>query len=254
MAYTVTKLAKISGISVRTLHWYDEVGLLKPAYYGSNGYRYYEEEQLLILQQILFYRELGIDLKLIQKILKRSDFDKLAALSAHRKVLNNNLERTKKLIKTIDKTIEHLKGTKKMSNQELYQGFSKEKQEEYEKYLINNWGETAEKYIAEGKKNTKSWEKKDYDNLKKEGDELYKQIGAALKAKLKANSQTVQTLIGKHYLMVKKVYNPTKEVYIGLGQLYIDHPDFRKFFDPFHPGMPEFLAEAMKIFAEKELK
>ena len=87
MAYTVTKLAKISGVSVRTLHWYDEVGLLKPAYYGSNGYRYYEEEQLLILQQILFFRELGFELKQIQKILGRSDFDKIAALSSHRKVL-----------------------------------------------------------------------------------------------------------------------------------------------------------------------
>ncbi|MFZ0566324.1 MAG: MerR family transcriptional regulator [Chlamydiales bacterium] len=89
MAYTVTKLAKISGVSVRTLYWYDEVGLLKPAYYGSNGYRYYEEEQLLMLQQILFFRELGFELKQIQKILNRSDFDKIIALSSHRKVLHD---------------------------------------------------------------------------------------------------------------------------------------------------------------------
>lgn len=84
MAYTVKKLAKISGVSVRTLHWYDEVGLLKPAYHGSNGYRYYEEEQLLILQQILFFRELGFELKQIRKVLGRTDFDKMVALSSHR--------------------------------------------------------------------------------------------------------------------------------------------------------------------------
>jgi DNA-binding transcriptional MerR regulator len=87
MAYTVAKLAQISGVSIRTLHWYDEVGLLKPAYYGSNGYRYYEEEQLLILQQILFFRELGFELKQIQRVLGRSDFDKRVALSSHREVL-----------------------------------------------------------------------------------------------------------------------------------------------------------------------
>ena len=69
MAYTVKELAQISGVSIRTLHWYDEVGLLNPAYHGSNGYRYYEEEQLLILQQILFFRELGFELKQIRKVL-----------------------------------------------------------------------------------------------------------------------------------------------------------------------------------------
>ena len=76
MDYTVKELAQISGISIRPLHWYDEVGLLKPAYHGSNGYRYYEEEQLLILQQILFFRELGFELKKIRKVLGRGDFDK----------------------------------------------------------------------------------------------------------------------------------------------------------------------------------
>ena len=141
MVYTVTKLAKISNVSVRTLHWYDEIGLLKPAYHGANGYRYYEEEQLLILQQILFFRELGFELKQIASVLKRSDFDRISALSSHRKVLKKNVERTKKLIKTIDKTIEHLKGIKKMKDDEIYYGFSKEKQAEYEKQIIERFGE-----------------------------------------------------------------------------------------------------------------
>ena len=105
MAYTVKELANISGVSIRTLHWYDKVGLLKPAYHGSNGYRYYEDEQLLILQQILFFKELGFELKQIRKVLGRSDFDKMVALSSHRQVLKKNLEQTRKLIKTIDKTI-----------------------------------------------------------------------------------------------------------------------------------------------------
>src|SRR5688500_8662753 len=114
MAYTVKQVAGISGVSVRTLHFYDEVGLLKPAFHGANGYRYYEEAQLLALQQILFYRELGFELRQIQQVLKREDFERVAALESHRKVLRKNLDRTRQLIETIDKTIEHLKGKTKM--------------------------------------------------------------------------------------------------------------------------------------------
>ncbi len=124
MAYTVKQVARVSGVSVRTLHFYDETGLLKPAYLGANGYRFYEEPQLLTLQQILFYRELGFELKQIKRILGRADFEKVAALQSHRKVLQKNLGRTRRLIETIDKTIKHLKGTRKMKSQEMFVGFS----------------------------------------------------------------------------------------------------------------------------------
>jgi DNA-binding transcriptional MerR regulator/quercetin dioxygenase-like cupin family protein len=124
MAYTVKQVARMSGVSVRTLHFYDETGLLKPARHSANGYRFYEEPQLLILQQILFYRELGFELKQIKGILSRADFEKVAALQSHRKVLEKNLARTRGLIETIDKTIRHLKGTKRMKSEELFQGFS----------------------------------------------------------------------------------------------------------------------------------
>ena len=88
MAYTVKKVAAMSGVSVRTLHFYDETGLLKPAYHGANGYRFCEEAQVLTLQQILFYRELGFELKHIKRILGRADFERVAALQSHREVLN----------------------------------------------------------------------------------------------------------------------------------------------------------------------
>lgn len=124
MGYTVKQVAAMSGISVRALHFYDEAGLLKPAYHGANGYRYYEEPQLLRLQQILFYRELGFELKRIKRIIGRRDFEKVAALESHRKVLEQNVTRTRRLIETIDKTIEHLKGARKMKSEEMFAGFS----------------------------------------------------------------------------------------------------------------------------------
>jgi DNA-binding transcriptional MerR regulator len=124
MAYTVKQLAVMSGVTVRTLHFYDEMALLKPAYTKENGYRIYEEPQLLMLQQILFYRELGFELKRINEILSQRKFEKLAALKSHRQVLEKNVTRTRALIETIDKTISHLKGTKKMKSEELFIGFS----------------------------------------------------------------------------------------------------------------------------------
>src|ERR1041384_5401293 len=124
MAYTVKQVSRMSGVSVRTLHFYDETGLLKPARQGANGYRFYEEPQLLTLQQILFYRELGFELKQIKEILSRADFEKVAALQSHRKVLQKNLARTRTLIETIEKTIQHLKGIKTMKSEEMFVGFS----------------------------------------------------------------------------------------------------------------------------------
>ena len=124
MDYTVKRVAVMSGVSVRTLHFYDEMGLLKPAYTKANGYRIYKEPQLLMLQQILFYRELGFELNRIKGFLRQRKFEKAAALRSHRKVLENDVARTRTLIETIDKTLKHLKGKKKMKNEELFTGFS----------------------------------------------------------------------------------------------------------------------------------
>src|SRR5262249_46629490 len=124
MAYTVKQVATMSGVSVRTLRFYDETGLLKPASYGANGYRFYEEIQLLILQQILFYRELGFELKQIKQTLDQADFEKVAALQSHREVLLEKLSQTRTLIETIDRTIAHLKGATKMKGEEMFSGFT----------------------------------------------------------------------------------------------------------------------------------
>jgi DNA-binding transcriptional MerR regulator len=124
MTYTVKKVAAMSGVSVRTLHFYDEMALLKPAYTTANGYRIYEEPQLLMLQQILFYRELGFELKRIKEILGQATFEKVAALKSHRKVLEKNVARTRTLIGTIDKTLHHLKGRQQMKDEDMFAGFS----------------------------------------------------------------------------------------------------------------------------------
>jgi DNA-binding transcriptional MerR regulator len=255
MAYTVAKLAKISGVSVRTLHWYDQVGLLKPAYHGANGYRFYEEEQMLMLQQILFFRELGFELGQIEKILKRGDFDKMKALSSHRQVLQKNVERTKKLIKTIDRTIEHLKGTKKMKDQEIYQGFSKEKQAEYQKYLINRFGNKAADSINQSNERVKKMSKEDLEKNGKEWIRILDDLAKLWEKQASVNSLEVQKIIRRHYEWLKKFWTPDRISYAGMGEGYtgFEWKDAFKAHDPEHPKLAQFLADAMRIFAEKEL-
>jgi DNA-binding transcriptional MerR regulator len=253
MAYTVKELAKISDVSVRTLHWYDEVGLLNPSAKGVNNYRYYEEQQLLRLQQILFFKELGFTLKDIQKLLSQNDFDNIEALNAHRKTLEGEIDRKNNLIATIDKTIQHLKGEQIMKDEELYYGFDSNRQKEYEQYLVKYRGLAAEELLVQSKKRTAKWDKDEWDNVKNEGDEVHKALADAIENGSKPDSITVQAIIERHYRMIQKFYDASKEVYIGLTDLYVQHSDFKKFFDVYHPKMIEFIGEAMRYYANKNL-
>ena len=253
MDYTVNKLATLSGVSIRTLRFYDEIGLLKPAYVAENGYRYYQEPQLLMLQQILFFRELGFELKQIQAIVMQSDFDRVQALHEHKKVLKKNIKRMQLLMKTIDKTINHLERKQAMSEQEMYLGFSKEKQAEYEKYLVEKGGEHTKKHIAESKQTVEGWTSEDWAKHKLEAEEINKELVQALQHKLKPGSTEVQKQVARHYAWIKKLWTPDQESYIELGQLYEEHPDFKKYYEAFHPEFAQFLAQAMKVYADIEL-
>lgn len=255
MAYTVKKLARLSGVSVRTLHFYDEIGLLKPAYYGDNKYRYYEEEQLLMLQQILFFRELGFQLNDILRIIGSNDFDKIEALKSHKLILKKSLDQKQKLIKTIDKTIDHLRGKAKMRDEEMFDSLrphDAKKQKDYEKYLMDN-GVMSQQDIDKSWEKVKDWKKVDWEKFKQDGEELNKELAKAMQNNLKPTDPEVQKLIRKHYDWVKNFWTPTKENYIGLGQLYCEHPDFQKYYDRYHPQFVTFLVEAMKVFAKREL-
>ena len=252
MAYTVKQLAGMSGVSVRTLHFYDEVGLLKPAYVGANGYRFYEEAQVLMLQQILFYRTLGFELKQIKRILSRPDFDKVAALAAHRKVLRKNLAETERLIKTIDKTIKHLKGQKKMKNQEMFVGFSPEEQAKHEQYLIDRFGEGMREGIAQSKRNVKDWTKANWEKSGAAFDRICQDLVELMGRQLTSDSREVQDVIRRHYQWLKQFWTPTRESYAGHCLLIVDS-DLRKAYEAYHPQLPEFAAAAIKVFAEREL-
>ncbi|OGV47969.1 MAG: transcriptional regulator [Legionellales bacterium RIFCSPHIGHO2_12_FULL_42_9] len=251
MPYTVNKLARISGVSARTLRFYDEIGLLKPAFYGDNQYRYYEEEQLLMLQQILFFRELGFPLADIQRIVSSNDFDKIESLIAHQSRLQSDLGRTKTLLKTIDKTIKHLKGEVTMKNAELYYGFDSEKQKEHEQYLVNE-GIVTQEFLNECNDKVKNWTGKEKNAFIQDIERIMDDLIAAIERKEIPSNKNVQSLMKQHYVLLKRTWTPTRSSYIGLADLY-QTPEFRKFYDDRHPQLLEFMVQAMKVFAEHEL-
>ena len=255
MDYTVKKLSELSGVTIRTLHFYEEIGLLKPAYYRSNGYRQYGEKELLQLQQILFFKELGFSLKQIKKVLGRSDFDQLKALYSHKQAMTKDWERMGRLLQTIDKTIEHLKGEKKMKEEEMFGGFiTKEKQEEYVTYLKNRLGDNHPSF-AECEKNTKNWGKADSEKAKQECETTFKELARLMENQLSPDSKEVQAYISKLYNWVKQFWTPNKETFPALGQMYTEL-EWKKFFgkfDPNHPRLALFVAAGMKEFADREL-
>ena len=248
MAYTVQKLASLSGVSVRTLHHYDEIGLLKPAYVGGNGYRYYGQEQLLLLQQILFFRNLGFELKKIRDIIKKSDFDRIAALHSHRKMLTQELEKTRELIETIDNTLEHLQGKKKMKDNQFFKGLNSPKQKEYEKYLIESGRHTAEE-LNTGRKRLEKWQEKDWQKVQMAWDQLLKDYVNAIEKG--PNSPEALECVKRHleYLQTFFKIETKKEDLVEKANFYLGHPDWKKTFDPYHPNLQEFILAAMEAYA-----
>jgi DNA-binding transcriptional MerR regulator len=253
MAFTVKQVARLSGVSVRTLHFYDEAGLLKPAWIGANGYRFYETLQLLTLQQILFYRELGFELKQIKRILGRKRFERIEALRAHRKRIEREVERQRALLGTIDKTIEYLKGTKTMKSEEIFVGFSPEVQAKHEQYLIDRFGENARTHIERSKTKVKHWSKADWQNSGEVFNVICRDLTQALKKNLSPESAGVQAIIRRHFEWLKSFWTPTRESYVGHSRLIVDS-DLRRPYEAHHPQLPEFAAAGMKAFAETALK
>lgn len=253
--YTVKQVARLSGVSVRTLHHYDEVGLLKPAHVAGNGYRYYRREELLRLQQILFHRELGFSLAEIRSVLDAPEFDRMAALRAHRARLQADARRTRRLVRTIDETLAALEGATSMNDKDLYKGFAPEKQAEYEAWLVDRYGGDMAERIEQSKAAAKGWSKADFAAQLAKGEAIEAEFAKAMTDGLPADSARVQALTGRwaEWIYVAWGRKPTAEAFSGLGQLYQEHPDFRGRFEARAPGLTDYLAEAMRIYAEREL-
>ena len=247
--YTVKQLSKLAGITPRTLHYYDEIGLLTPSRVGENGYRYYAEEALLRLQQILFYRELDMPLEDIKTLMGRRDFDVLGALASHREALRRRIAHMERLIETVDRTILHLKGKKKMSQKQFFEAFSDEQQAEYEKEAMQMYDPATVKASA------KKW--KSYTAAEKQRSGAEGQaVDAALVAAMPhgAASHQAQAGVERWRRHLEYFWSPNDAQLLGLAEGYNTDPRFKANFDKIDPGMAGFVREAVKVYVEGRKK
>jgi DNA-binding transcriptional MerR regulator len=247
--YTVHQLAQLAGVSVRTLHHYDQIGLLKPSSRTGAGYRLYQQVDLLHLQQILFYKELGFPLIEIQRILSDPEFDQFQALQKHRRMLLKEMDRLNCLLNTLEKTIAAYKeDTMPLTDEELYEGFSKEQVERYER-------EVNEKYdpelVKESNRRVRNMSKERWQAVKKEGEDITRLI-ASLANRPPADPQ-VQAAIARHHAHIENFYPVSPEIYRGLAQMYVEHPEFRAYYEKYGPNLADFMQAAMLYFCEHTL-
>ena len=253
--YTVKEVAKLSGVSVRTLHHYHDIGLLKPALIGENRYRYYGEDELLRLQQILFYRELGVPLQEIAAFLDQPEFDNVVALQRHRARLECEARRYRQLIRTIDRTIGRLEGDRAMKNADLFKGFSPEKQAEYEDWLVERHGGGIREGIETSKRHLAGMSESERHDAMSELAELETDLADGLRQGVPPDSEALAPLLARHRAWVAHMWGRDcpSEAYAGLADTYLSHPDFRQRHEAIEKGFAEYLSAAMKAHAERQL-
>jgi DNA-binding transcriptional MerR regulator len=250
---TVKQVARAAGVSVRALHHYDDIGLLKPAHIGNNRYRYYGREELLRLQQILLHRELGIPLSEIGAILDAPGFDRLETLQSQREKLAAEAKRYAELVRTIDRTIASIKGDRAMRNADLYKGISADKQAEYETWLIDRYGGDMPERIEVSKKKYAALSEAERQKL---GDELVaveSEWAEAMHRGVAADSASLDPLLRRHRAWVAIMWDKPcpPEAYAGLADLHLSHPDFVRRYETIAPGFSDYHAAAMKAHAKR---
>lgn len=240
----------MAGVSVRTLHLYDRMGLLKPSVRTEARYRLYGEKELLRLQQILFYKELDMPLSEIKQILDQPDFDTVTALESHRAALKIRLSQMMRMMDTVNKTIFNLKEGKMLNHEELYEGLPKDQAEAYRNEAIEKWGkDVVEKSELQLRKMTRD----ELEKLKEDFMTVNRQL-AALKDS-GPESPAVQELVAQHYRFIARFWGtkPDAEAYTGLGDLYVQDGRYTMKDGKPDQAFAEFLRKAMAYFAARSL-
>ncbi|WP_394137739.1 MerR family transcriptional regulator [Cytobacillus oceanisediminis] len=250
MEYTVQKLAQLAGVSTRTLRYYDEIGILKPARTNSSGYRIYGQREVDRLQQILFYRELGVSLDQIKELISAPAFDAADALKEHREKLLEKRIQLDLLIANVEKTIASVEGRTTMSDKEKFEGFKKkmidDNEKKYGKEIREKYGdETVEKANAKVMNMTQE----EHEAVTQLAEKVNSTLAEAIQSGNPAG-ELAQEAADLHKQWITFYWSEySKEAHAGLAEMYVADERFKAYYDKIHPNAAEFLREAILIYA-----
>ncbi|HEY3374585.1 MAG TPA: MerR family transcriptional regulator [Candidatus Aquicultor sp.] len=249
MEYTVHKLGRIAGISTRTLRYYDEIGLLKPARINSSGYRIYGRAEINRLQQILFYRELGVSLEGIGDIISAPSFNGESALREHREKLLEKREQLDTLIANVDKTLALTEGRITMSDKEKFEGFKQKMIDDNEKkYGKEARAKYGDEQVDKSNKKLKGMTEEQHAEVEKLSVDVMTTLAEAFATGDPAG-ELAQKAADLHRQWLSNYWDGyTKEAHAGLAQMYVDDARFTAYYDEKQPGTAEFFRDAILIY------
>ena len=248
--YTVGRVAELSGVTIRTLHHYDEVGLLSPGGRSAAGYRIYEDRDLERLQRILFYRELGFTLSEISTIVDDPRTDTLGHLRRQRGLLNERIERLSAMVGAIDYEMEARTMDIPLTPEERLEVFGEFRPEDYAEEAERRWGGT-EAY-KESQRRVSSYDKEDWQRLKAEEEEIRASLAAALDAGLAPDSEEAMAAAEAHRQHISRwFYECGYEMHRGLTEMYVSDERFRSNYDATAPGLAAFIRDAARANARR---
>ena len=251
MTYTTKQLARLAGITSRSLRFYDQIGLLSPRRITHNSYRVYTQTEVDLLQQILFYRELGLRLEEIKTLLSSEDFDEIETLKSHLAALMERKQQIDTIIHNVQNTIASKEGKKKMSDEQKFEGLKKHLVEEndraFGKEIREKYGEQA---VEDSNARMMGLSQDQYTAMQKLSAEINEKLKLACQTGDSASSlaQEVCDLHRQWLGYTWKTYS--KQSHLSLGQMYIADERFKAYYDAIAPGCAEFLAEALKIYCQ----
>lgn len=244
MNLKISEVAKLTGVTVRTLHYYDKIGLLKPSKITEANYRLYSEDSLERLQQILFFRELDFPLCEIKAIMENPNYDKSVALRNQKDLLLQKRQRIDQLVQLIDRT---MKGEEKMSFQEFDQSGFEETKKKYAEEVKQRWG-TTDAY-RESEEKTKHYSKNQWNEINDGVNKILEKFGEYNTNGKKPEEKEVQELVREWQAYITtNFYQCTDEILGSLGMMYVADERFKKNIDKNGTGTAEFLSKAIEIY------
>ena len=250
MSYSAGEVARLSGVSVRTLHHYDEIGLLSPGGRTGAGYRQYEPDDLARLQQILCYRALGFDLRNIATILDDPRIDAVDHLRRQRELLTSKVEHLQKMVRTVEKMMEAKKMGINLTPDEMFEVFGDFDPTEHQTEVEQRWGKSDA--FKESQRRTSKYRKEDWKRMGQEAETIGAGLADAMRRGLPATSTAAMDLAEQARLHIDRWFYPCPhEMHRNLGEMYVADPRFMKTYEDREPGLAVYVRDAIAANADR---